>query len=167
MDAFEAFMTRRSVRKYKSDPVSQDLLLQIVDAGRLAPTAHNDQPWEFVVVTDAEKRRQLADLSDYGKFIAEAPACIVVLCKPTRHYLEDGSAATTNIMLAANALGLGTCWVAGDKKPYAGQIISMCGAPSEYRLVSMIAVGYAVEIPSLKKRSIDEVVHWETFTHKA
>jgi len=109
MDALEAIKTRRSVRKYKPDPVSKEVLKTLVDAGRLAPTARNEQPWEFVVVTDAAKRQRLVDLATHGKFIAEAPACIVVLCKPSDYYLEDGSAATTQIMLAATALGLGTC----------------------------------------------------------
>ncbi|UCD27390.1 MAG: nitroreductase family protein [Planctomycetota bacterium] len=163
MDALDALVTRRSVRKYKPDPVPQDLLVKIVDAGRLAPTAHNDQAWEFVVITDEQRRHQLADLADYGKFIADAPACIVVLSEPTRYYLEDGSAATTNIMLAATALGLGSCWVAGDKKQYAPQIVSLCGAPENYKLVSMIAIGYPAAIPAPKKRSVDDVLHWESF----
>jgi nitroreductase len=163
MDALEAIAARRSVRKYKDTPVSKELLTKLVDAGRLAPTAHNDQVWEFVVFTDEDKRRQLADLADYGKFIAEAPACIVILSKPTRYFLEDGSAATTNIMLAAAALGLGTCWVAGDKKQYAAQVVALCGAPQEYKLVSLIAVGYAADIPSPKKRPVEDVLHWENF----
>ena len=163
MDALEAITARRSVRKYKDTPVSQELLTKIIDAGRLAPTAHNDQAWEFVVVTDANKRRQLAELADYGKFIADAPACIIVLSEPTRYFLEDGSAATTNMLLAATALGLGTCWVAGDKKQYAAQIVSLCGAPDMYKLVSMIAVGYPATISSVKKRPIEDILHWENF----
>lgn len=166
MDAMEAIAARRSVRKFKTDPVPRELLLQVVDAGRLAPTAHNDQPWEFVVVTDAVRRGRIAQLADYGRFISDAPACIVTFSQPTRYYVEDGSAATTSMLLAATALGLGACWVAGDKKPYAGQIGSLCGAPGNFKLVSMIAIGYPAEVPSPAKRSLDEVVHWETYrTH--
>ncbi len=79
MEVFETLAARRSVREFTRDPVSPALLERIVDAGRLAPTARNEQPWEFVVVTDPRRRRQLADLTDYGKFIADAQACIVVL----------------------------------------------------------------------------------------
>jgi len=75
-------------------------------AARLAPTARNVQPWEFVVVTEASKRRQLAALTDHGKFIAEAPVCVAVLSHETKYYIEDCSAATTSILLAAAALGL-------------------------------------------------------------
>jgi nitroreductase len=163
MDAMEAIGRRRSTRRFKPDPVPQELLRQIVDAGRLAPTAHNDQPWEFVVVTDAVRRGRIAQIADFGKFIADAPACIVTLAQPTRYYVEDGSAATANMLLAATALGLGGCWVAGDKKPYAAQIVSLCGAPANLKLVSMIAIGYPAETPSPDKRSLDEVLHWETF----
>ncbi len=163
MDVFEAIAARRSIRRFRADPVSRELLCRIVDAGRLAPTAHNDQPWEFVVITDAARRGRIAQLAEFGKFIADAPACIVTLAQPTRYYVEDGSAATTNMLLAATALGLGTCWVAGDKKPYAPQIVSLCGAPANLRLVSMIAVGYAAETPSPSKRTLDQVLHWESF----
>lgn len=163
MDALTALTTRRSVRKYKPDPVPRELLEQIVDAGRLAPTARNVQPCEFVVITDADRRRQLADISEFGKFIADAPACIVVLSRPTKYFLEDGSAATTNMLNAAAALGLGSCWVAGDKKAYAADIVAACQAPAEMKLISLIALGYAAEVPSPAKRPLRDILHWERF----
>ena len=163
MDAMEAIRTRRSVRKFKHEVVSRDLLEQLVDAGRLAPTARNCQPCEFVVVTDAVMRQQLAALSDHGKFIADAPACIIVLSKTTKYYLEDGSAATTNILNAARALGLGSCWVAGDKKPYGKQIVRLLGAPADMLLIALIAIGRPAETPSPSKRDLKEVLHWEKF----
>lgn len=166
MDAIEALLTRRSVRKFRKDPVPREMLTRIADAGRLAPTARNVQPWEFVFVTDAARRRQLAETSDYGKFIAEAPVCIVVLSKDTKYYLEDGSAATTSMLLAAHALGLGACWVAGDKKPYAHRIVSICGAPPDMKLVAMIALGYPAEVSSADKRSVDDVLHWDRFGNR-
>jgi nitroreductase len=163
MDAYETILARRSVRKYKPDPVPRELLERVIDAGRLAPTALNEQPWEFVVITEREKLRALAGITDHGKFIADAGACIVVLSRPCKYYLEDGSAASTQLMLGARALGLGTCWVAGDKKPYAARIVALCGAPSDYRLVSLIAIGYAVEDDIRPKRSLEDVGHWGAF----
>jgi nitroreductase len=161
METLETIAKRRSIRKYKSETVSKEILSKLVDAGRLAPTANNEQPWDFVIITERDKLRRIADLAEYGKFIADVPACIVVLCRPAKYYVEDGSAATTQILLAATALGLGTCWVAGDKKSYAGQIVALCGAPVEYKLVSMIAIGHAAEVPSPSKRALGEVLHWE------
>lgn len=163
MDALEALARRRSVRKYRPDAVPRELLEKLVDAGRLAPTARNEQPWEFIVVTDRAGLRRIAGLTDYGKFIADAPACIVVLSRPTKYYLEDGSAATTQILVAATALGLGSCWVAGDKKRYAAEIVALCSAPADYRLVALVAVGYAAETPRPAKRPLAEVLHWERY----
>ncbi|MCX7765803.1 MAG: nitroreductase family protein [Candidatus Sumerlaeia bacterium] len=164
MEALETIRQRRSVRKFKSTPVAKELIEQLIDAGRLAPTARNDQPWEFIVITNSETRKQIAALTDYGKFIAEAPVCIAIFCKPTKYYLEDGSAATENILLSATALGLGSCWVAGDKKPYCSKIAELLKVPPDYKLVSLIAVGYSATTCSAPpKRSLTEVIHWEKF----
>lgn len=164
MEALEMLRTRRSVRKFTDQAVAKDQIETLVDAGRLAATARNEQPWEFVVVTDPDKRAELAQITEYGKFIADAPVCIVVVCQGSKYYLEDGSAATQNILLAARALGLGSCWVAGDKKPYADDIRKLLGAPDGYKLVSLIAVGYAAAGPVMpSKRTSDEVIHWERF----
>jgi len=166
MEAIQALTTRRSIRRFQLKPIPPELIERIVDAGRLAPTARNVQPWEFVVVTDAGRRAEIAEITDYGKFIAEAPACIVVLSKPTKYFLEDGAAATTNMLNAAHALGLGACWVAGDKKPYTDRIVKLCGAPKDMRLIALIAVGYPDENPNPEKRPLEEVLHWESFGRK-
>jgi len=165
MDAMECLKTRRSVRSFKAEPVPEEMVREIVDAGRLAATARNVQPWEFVVVTDPTLRRKLAGMMEYGKFIAEAPVCIVVLCQETKYYLEDGCAAAENLLLAAHALGLGACWVAGDKKPYADAVRQMVGAPEGYRLVASVALGKAgaAQQGAPAKRPLDEVIHWERF----
>ena len=164
MEALEAIRLRRSVRQFESRPVSRDLLETLVDAGRLAPTANNIQPWEFIVVTDNSTRERIASATDYGKFIADSPAMIAVFCKETKYYLEDGCGATTNILLAAAALGLGTCWVAGDKKPYCNDISNILGLPTGFKLVSLIAVGYpAGPLPKIPKRALSELLHWDTF----
>ena len=166
MDAMQALITRRCVRRFQLKPVPSDLVEQIVDAGRLAPTARNVQPCEYVVVTDAGRRSEIAEITDHGKFIDEAPVCIVVLSKPTKYYLEDGSAAVTNLLNAAHAIGLGACWVAGDKKPYAEQILNLCGVPQEMRLIALVPIGYPDEIPTVEKRELSDVINWETYGHK-
>jgi len=163
MDAIEVLKTRRSVRAYRNEAVPKNILEDIIDCGRLAATANNLQPWEFVVVTEPAKLRQIADLTDYGKFIVQAAACVVVLCKDTKYYLEDGSAATQNILLAARAHGLGSCWVAGDKKTYGSTICRLVGAPATCRLVSLISIGYPAETLEPPKRRLSEVLHWEKY----
>jgi nitroreductase len=163
MDAVEALKTRRSVRAYKPHPIPRQVLADLVDCGRLAASAINIQPWEFVVVTSEEGRKAVADLTDHGKFIAQAAACIAVLSRETKYYLEDGSAATQNILLAAHAHGLGACWIAGDKKPYAAAVCRVLGAPEGLKLVSLVALGYPAEQPSKEKRPLADVLHWETY----
>jgi len=163
MDAIEVLKTRRSVRAYKPEPVPKEIIEDVIDCGRMAATAINIQPWEFVVVTDSRLRRSIAQTSDYGKFITDAPVCVVVLCQDTKYYLEDGSAATENILLAARAHGLGSCWVAGDKKTYASDICRLVGAPRGYKLVSLIPIGYPAETPEQSKRPLADVLHWEKF----
>ncbi|MCS7242595.1 MAG: nitroreductase family protein [Candidatus Caldatribacterium sp.] len=165
MDVLEALRTRRSVRRFAAQPVEREKIEAIIDCARLAPSANNLQPWEFVVVTDAKMREEIARLTDYGKFIREAPVLVAVFCKDTKYYLEDGCAATENILLAAWALGLGSCWVAGDKKPYAEDVRRLLRVPEGYRLVSLVALGYPAHVPQghIFKRELREVLHWEKF----
>jgi nitroreductase len=164
MDAILALKSRRSVRSYKADPVPAKIVEDIVDCGRLAATARNRQPWEFVVVTDASVRKQLADLIETGRFLANATVNIVVLCKDTKYFLEDGSAAIENILVAARAHGLGSCWVAGDKKPYAETVGQMLNVTAGFKLIGIVALGYAAEQPPLPpKRPLADVLHWEKF----
>lgn len=165
MDLFEAIEKRRSVRAYVSKPVAREDLEKIVDAGRRAPTGRNEQPWEFVVVTDMYARQRIAELATYGKYIADARACIAVFCRSdTPYYIEDGTAATMSMLLAATALGLGSCWVAANKAPYAQAIADLLGAPQTHRLVSLVALGYASDEPPAKaKRPAAEVTHWENW----
>ncbi len=139
--------------------------MDIVDCGRLAATALNLQPWEFVLVIEKTTREKIAALTDHGKFIAEAPACIAVFClRDKKYFLEDGCAATQNMLIAATAHGLGSCWVAGHKKAYADEVGDLLGVPRTHTLVSLIAVGYpAGETAGPKKRTLAEVVHRERY----
>jgi nitroreductase len=164
MDALTAIASRHSVRRFTTKPIPRDVLEKIVDAGRLAPTARNVQPWEFIVVTDREMLKKIGEITDTGKFIADAGACIAVVCKATKYYLEDGCAATENILIAATALGIQSCWVAGDKKPYGQSILDLLAVPSQHNLVSLLALGHADGEPkTYVKRGLDRVLHWEKF----
>jgi nitroreductase len=164
MEALEAIKTRRSVRSFTTKPVPNEIIEEIVDGARLAPSANNVQPWEFVVATEQTTREKIARATDYGKFIADAPVCIAVFCKDTKYYLEDGCAATENILIGACALGLSSCWVAGDKKAYAREIKRILEVPRPYKLVSLLALGYSnVKASAYGKRELDAVTHWEKF----
>jgi nitroreductase len=166
MDLIELIKKRRSVREFLDKPISRDSLEKIVDAARFAATARNVQPWEFVVVTEKVALKKIAEISEHGKFISGAAASILVFSQDTKYFLEDCSAATQNAMLAAASLGIGSCWVAGDKKAYAGEFNLLFGVPIGYKLVSIIALGYPVTDKVFRvsdKRGLPEVLHWERF----
>jgi len=164
MDTFDAISKRSSIRKYQDKSVPRDLLEKIVDAGRRAPSARAVEPWEFIAVTQKPVLRQISEIAPNGKFISEAPAAIIIISEDTKYYLEDGCAATENILLAVSDLGLGACWIAGDKKPYCDDIVTMLGGPKTKRLISIISLGWpSEEKPQQKKRSLKEVLHWEKF----
>jgi nitroreductase len=166
MDAMGAIRARRSMRIYKNKPIPKEVLEQLVEVARLAPTARNVQPWEFIVITQPATLKKIADLAETGRFLASAVACIAVFCSDTKYYLEDGCAATENILLAATALGIGSCWIAGDKKPYCSQINVLLNVPQTFKLISLIALGYPKpeEVSRIaEKRKVSEVIHWERF----
>jgi nitroreductase len=146
MDAIEAIKARRSVRSYSGEKIPEDIISDIIDCARLAPTAGNVQPWLIVAVTDRQVGKRIGRLADHGGFIGDAPACFMVFCRSDeKYYLEDGCAATMNIIMACTGYGIGTCWVAGDKKAYADRARDIAGVDKSYTLVSLVAAGYAKE----------------------
>lgn len=155
---------RRSARSFTSDPVSEAVIRDILECGRQAPTARNVQPWLLGAVTDQEIRHRLSDLAEYGKFIRESPVCFAVFALTgEKYYLEDGCAATMNIILAAAAHGLSTCWVAGDKKEYGPAVRLLLHVPDKFGLISLIACGYSDEKPAPQKKELEEVSFWNRY----
>ena len=166
MQTKDAIKLRRSTREFDSKAViSRENIDKLIDAARLAPTARNIQPWEFIVISDRDTLERIGLLADNGRFIKDASACIAIFCKDTKYYLEDGCAATENLLLAATDLGLDSCWVAGDKKPYCGDIKELLKVPDEFKLVSLIVLGKAMmkKEADVPKRSLNEVIHWNKF----
>ena len=167
MDALDAMRARRSVREFADKPVARERIEKIVDCARLAPTARGEEPWEFIAVTDKTALAALADMADHGRFIRGAACAIVICCRDTKYYLEDGCAATENVLVAAAALGIGSCWVAGDKKSYAGQVLSYLGIDPQYKLISILALGYpAKPAKASEKRPLESVLHWGSFSDR-
>ena len=164
MDAIDCIDARYSCRDFYAQPVPRELLEKLVDAGRRAPSGRKEEPVEFIVVTGQTDRDFLAQTASAGRFIAQAGACLLVIARDATYYLEDGSAAVQNVLLAATALGLQSCWVAGDKKSYAGEILRRFSVPAGYKLVAMLAIGHALK-PGRQPphRPLAEVLHWEKF----
>lgn len=158
MDFTTLIKVRRSIRQYQENPIPGDVIDEILECARLAPTANNAQPWLIGCVTDKKLLASLAEMLEYGKFVKGAEACFVVFCKKDKkYYLEDGCAATMNIIYAAAGKGVSTCWIAGDKKAYADNVRKLLNVPDQYTLVSLISAGYAAEQPKPSKKSVKEV----------
>ncbi|MDW7672322.1 MAG: nitroreductase family protein [Bacillota bacterium] len=178
----------RSIRTYKDTPIDEAILKDLIDAARMAPTARNIQPWEFVVITDKNVLAELAEIHTNGRFVKDAAAAIIVLChKNTEYFVEDGSAATQNVIIAARLYDLKSCWIGGCKGPYyENDDIAMCEgvpckippmyddlctrlkevvkAPMDLEVISIVSLGYSDEDFVAQKRSLDEVLHWNQYT---
>jgi len=173
LEVFEAIKTRRSIRAFTKEEVSEEEVRKLIDAARHAPSAGNIQPWEFVIVKDPRRKRRLAAAALNEMFIEEAPVVIVVCANEvqsglgygargvTLYCLQDTAAATQNILLAACALGLGTCWVGAFYEEEVGKVVN---TPRGVRPVAIIPVGHPAEKPSPRtKRPMTEIIHHETF----
>jgi len=165
MDALEAIKGRRSIRKYKPTAVPEEKLTQILEAGRWAPSASNSQPWKFIVVRNEKVRNELARVATYGSFLAQAPVAIAVVIDPraSNHPVEDGAAAAQNMLLAAHALGLGTCWIGSYDSAYEGRAKEVLGIPDDKRLQSLIALGYAAESPTKGRVELSKLVCYDRY----
>lgn len=144
MDTFQAIQTRKSIRAYQDKPVPRDALERILEAGRLAPSARNIEPWHFIAVTDPEKRSALSK-GMYAKFVAGAPL-VVVVCGDKKAssdwYAVDASLAAENMVLAAVNEGLGTCVVGSFDE---ADVKAVLKVPDNFEVLVMITVGYPKE----------------------
>jgi len=173
MDVLEAIKGRRSVREFKPDPVKDEDLKRILEAGRWSPSAGNCQPSEFVVVKDPTVKRRLATAALEETFISEAPVVIVVCANMPRtswrygrrgeelYCIQDTAAATQNMLLAAYSLGYGTCWVGAFDDDAVAEVIRV---PPGVRPVAIIPLGRPAERPSPpSRRPLSEIVHENKF----
>lgn len=159
MEVIEAIKTRRSIRKYKAESVPEETVATILDCGRWAPSASNRQPWQFIVLKDSEVRKRLGRALPAGAFVADAPLAIAVVIDPagSSHPVEDGAAATQNMLLAVHAVGLGSCWIGSYNSANEATAKEVLGVPPEYRLLSVIAIGYPAESPTKTRKDLDQL----------
>lgn len=164
MDAITVLKSRKSVRKFLDKEVSDEILNDILDCGRLASSAKNIQPWRFVVIKNKDILNALTEVCTNGKFLNLAPVVIGVFCEKGDFAIEDGSAATQNILLAATAHGLGGCWVAGCNRSYETQVGQLLNAPDNLRLITLIPIGYFDnKFGRAPKKPLSEIVSYEHF----
>jgi nitroreductase len=159
MDTFDVLHKRRSVRAYTGESIPRSHLEIIVDAGRMAASGSNLQPWVFIVVTNAG---MISKLSMAAAWMKNAAAIIAVVMDPSsRWWLEDGSAAVQNMQIAATALGYGSCWLEGRTRAHEDELKQLLGIPEDRRLMTLLPVGVPVEWPEKEKKSLSDVMRWE------
>ena len=169
----ENMKTRRSVRRFSSKEVPQDLVDQVIEAGTYAASGHDRQPWVILCVRDEETRHRLskANAEFFDAPVADpfygAPVYLIVLCRTsTPTYLYDGSLALGNMMLAAHSLGLATCWIHRAKQvfeqPAWKEWLKAMGLEDQYEGIGHLALGYAAgDLPAARPRKEGRVIRCE------
>lgn len=168
MEAMENLLSRRSIRKYSSRQVPQELLDQVLEAGLYAPSGMNSQVSVMVAVTDKETRDQLSRMNaavmgmDNDPFYG-APCVIVVLADPERYtWVEDASLVMGNLMNAAHAVGLGSCWIHRARQMFDSEegksLLKKWGLPETLQGVGNCILGYSEEDPEPKPRKEGRIV---------
>ena len=145
----KTIFSRRSIRKYTEESVPEEQVTTILEAAMAAPSASNRKPWHFVTVTERDTLNRLAEAHKYAKMLHEAPLCIVVCGDESvsqRFWVQDCSAATQNILLAAQALGLGSVWCGVyPSEERVKEISEILGIKAPVKPLNLIAIGYPAE----------------------
>lgn len=162
MEFMDVIKRRRSIKRYKPDPVPDEVLNQILEAARLAPSGGHRQPWHFIVVKTHETKMKLG-IADWA---SEAPIVIVGCTDPevsSLFHIVDLSIAFEHILLAAANFGLGTCWL-GKPFEFDETIKKVLKIPMHMKVVAVTPLGYQAEVPRPKERKpLSEIVHYERF----
>lgn len=167
MDLTEAILDRRSIRKYSGEPVNDNIIDQVLQAGFYAPTARNTQSNEFIVVRKKEVLQRLSEVHPYGKMLAEAAFAVVVCGSRAREehesYLNtNGCAAMQNMLLMAHSLGLGAVWLGVyPRTDRMTGIATVLNIPADYMPVQMFAAGWPAEQRPRPDRMHPHRIHYD------
>lgn len=161
----QTIFARRSIRKYTDRPVSKEEIRTLLEAAMAAPSASNRRPWRFIVITERRTLDALAEAHPYGKMLFEAPLCISVcgdLTEVEQFWVQDCSAATENLLLAATALGLGAVWLGVyPNQERVAAVRAILGLPETVTPLNLISIGYPAEEKEPRTQYDESRVHWE------
>jgi nitroreductase len=155
---------RRSIRRYQTEPVDQEDVRSLLEAAMAAPSANNSRPWSFVATTDKKLLKDLADAHPYGKMLSDAALAITVCADPSRSswWVQDCSAATENILIAAAGLSLGGVWLGVyGRVERETAVRRILGIPDNVSVLCVIALGRPGESKEPRTQYDESVVHWE------
>lgn len=163
MNAYDCIITRKSIRSYSSRPIAEEAIEKILNAAIRAPSGKNGQPWRFKIIRDRSIIAGIAGLSEKSKWLKNAGCLILVWLDKNRsyHYLKDilsCGAAIQNMLLAANEMGIGSCWN-GDLLEYSDLINAMFRLSDNLELMAIVSFGYSVsEMKSSSRRKLKEFI---------
>ncbi len=166
METLEAIFTRRSIRKFSDRQIQESDINRLLKAGMYAPSANNSQPWHFVVINERELLDRIPTFHPWSKMCFQAPLAIVVCAyvptgKKFDLWVQDCSAATQNILLAAHAIGLGGVWLGvHPREERIAGVRDLLGLPEEVHPVSIVVLGYPDEQPETPERFDLAKVHF-------
>jgi nitroreductase len=165
MEWNELVVKRRSVRKYKSTPITDDQIFKALEAARVAPSAMHKQPWHFIVIKDEKIKKEIAGRQG---FAAQAPVIIVALGnieESPNWWQNNVGIAFEHLILAAADQGLGTCWMGSMARD--AEIKNILNIPDKMRVVAITPIGVPDEVSAPKQRkSLDEIVSWGSYGNK-
>jgi nitroreductase len=171
MEVYEAIKIRKSVRAYDTKPIPEDVLIRVLEAGRVAPSANNAQPWHFIVVKSLEKREILSKRM-FARFLVESPVVVVGCGEMNGKFsVVDVSIAMQQMVLAATAEGLGTCWVGDFNEKIVRDLLKI---PEKYSVVCLLTMGYPREKLDLaaklmrtrSRKKMEDIVSLEEFGNR-
>jgi nitroreductase len=162
MDVFEAISTRRSIRKYKREPIPDDVLQKVLESARLAPSASSRQPWELIIIRNSGTKKSMAMACNDARFVEECDILIVGTGDPSQKwYITDLSIAMEHMVLTAWENGVGSCWVGNFKEDMVKAILRI---PHDKSVVACLTLGYPDEFPPKRPRKeLADLVHFEKY----
>lgn len=170
-DFLSVIYRRRSIRKFTEAPIDEDVLTELLKAGMAGPSAMNAQPWEFVVITDEEILKKFRTSLMFAKLKYKALICVCGSPRVqknkagTRFWIQDCSAATENILLAATALGLGSVWIGVHPITiYMRQVRAILNIPEDVTPLGLIGLGYPAETKESRTQYEENRVHWQLYS---
>jgi nitroreductase len=165
LDVYECIRSRRTVREFKPDPVPDEIIHNILQAGRWAPSSSNTQPWHFVVVKNRDTIAAIGQIATQGTFIGQAPLAIAIVMENARRPQLDAGRAIQQMELMAWSKGLGTCFV-GIRAEQQHAIKGLLGIPEAMELITVLPFGYRQEgrrTGGTPRKPMEEIAHRETF----
>jgi nitroreductase len=165
MDVYECLRDRRTVRRFKPEPVPEATLTRILNAARWAPSSRNQQPWHLVVIKNRETLAQIGQIAGTGSFVADAPLAIALLMESADQPQMDGGRALQQMEIMAWSEGLGTCFVT-LREDEREKIAGLLDVPAELVLITILPFGYRADDfqgRGVPRKPLSEMVHHETF----